>query len=277
MIYTHMPQISCIYPVDVDEQLAASSAHFEYEIILVTAGNSQAIINNKQYSLKPQSLLFISRLEFHSFLIEPQPYHRYVVTISNEQLLQGIRDIELFSILMQRPKDFKHAIELSDEAYQKLLPYFVELEQEYRLQQDFYISKSVGLISNLLIDLFRYHPEAFPAHHNNISTTVLNAQRYVSEHYMHKLNLDEVADHCFIHRHTLSLAFKEFAGVTFKDYLLLFRISEAKKLLVTTDLSVEEIAAQVGYINVNNFVKIFKARETYTPLQYRKHFKTHKL
>ena len=68
------------------------------------------------------------------------------------------------------------------------------------------------------------------------------------------------------------MAFKDISGVTFKEYLILYRITEAKKLLITTDLSISEIAEQVGYINVNNFVKIFRDREHTTPLQYRRQF-----
>ena len=49
-------------------------------------------------------------------------------------------------------------------------------------------------------------------------------------------------------------------------------LTEAKKLLVSTELSVREIAERVGYINVNNFVRLFGERERITPLQYRKQF-----
>ena len=105
-----------------------------------------------------------------------------------------------------------------------------------------------------------------------MSDAVLNAQRYVNEHFNRKLTLTEIADQNFISRHALSLAFKDIVGTTFKEYLLLFRITEAKKLLITTDFSVSQIAEAVGYVNVNNFVKIFKDREGTTPLQYRKQF-----
>ena len=103
-----------------------------------------------------------------------------------------------------------------------------------------------------------------------MSDAVLNAQRYVNDHFHRKLTLQEIADANYVSRHALSLAFKEIVGITFKEYLLLFRMAEAKNLLVNTDLSVEQIAEQVGYVNVNNFVKIFKKFQHTTPLQYRK-------
>ena len=57
--------------------------------------------------------------------------------------------------------------------------------------------------------------------------------------------------------------------MTYKDYLILLRITEAKRLLVTTDAPVSKIGELVGYSNVNNFIKIFRERMHTTPLQYR--------
>lgn len=273
MIYTHVPEISCFYSNTIDHAILKPTAHFEYEMILVTGGRSQAIIDHKTYSLKRGSLIFISRLERHNFLIEEMPYTRYVASMSSDIIMSSIKDAELISIFIQRPKEFIHAIDLDENAYRLLLPHFMNLEQEYRLKPDFFTARSVNLVIDILIDLYRTHPQYFPTRgSSNISAAVLNAQRYISENFQRKLTLQEVADYNYIGRHALSLAFKDIVGITFKEYLLLFRITEAKKLLITTDLPVSEIADQVGYINVNNFVKIFRDREKITPLQYRKQF-----
>lgn len=278
MNYTHIPIVSCQFSdqpgnVLANDILAASEAHFEYEMILVTEGRARVVINHKTYSLARKSLLFISRLERHNFMVLDEPYSRYVVTMSSELIMSNIKDIELTSIFIQRPKEFQHAVTLSDQAFDMLLPLFIRMKNEYENQPAFYISRSASLVVAILIDLYRTHPECFPSRsHNNISNAVLNTQRYINDHFNQKLTLQEIADQNYISRHALSLAFKDIVGISFKDYLLIFRITEAKKLLITTDLSVEEIASQVGYINVNNFIQIFKEKESITPLQYRKQF-----
>ena len=91
----------------------------------------------------------------------------------------------------------------------------------------------------------------------------------MAENFRRPLTLGEVAAHTFVTPHTLSLAFGKTIGMTFKEYLLLLRIAEAKRLLVSTDLPVARLAEQVGYCNVNNFIKIFRDRVGTTPLQYR--------
>lgn len=273
MLYTHIPDISCFYTDITDDTLSQAAAHYGYELILITGGRARALIQQKTYSLSPGSLIFISRLERHNFIIEEEPYCRYVITASSKLVLSYLKDPELASVFVQRQKDFSHVIQLSEQAYGKLLPFFRQLAQEYTEQAAFYISKSLALFSSLLIELYRTAPDFFPMHgHSTMSDAVLNAQRYINEHYDRSLTLQEIADSLFVNRHSLSIAFKEIVGTTFKEYLILFRIAEAKKLLITTDLPVTEISMQVGYVNVNNFVKVFREREGITPLQYRKQF-----
>lgn len=273
MLYTHIPDISCFYSDVIDDKLFLPTAHFEYEMILVTKGNAHVLINHKTYSLKEKSLIFISRLERHNFFIDQEPYARYVVTLSSNLILSHTRDPELISIFIQRPKNFCHVMALSDDTYQSVLPFFAQMAEEYMKQMVFYESRSAATFISILIELYRSKPEYFLMQsHSTMSDAVLSTQRYINDHFHQRLTLTEISSQNFVSRHALSLAFKEIVGITFKEYLLLFRVTEAKKLLLTTDLSVTQVAEQVGYINVNNFMKIFKERENTTPLQYRKQF-----
>lgn len=271
MLYTHIPDISCFYTDIVGDNIALPTAHFEYEMILITSGRGTAVINHKTYPLQPGSLVFINRLERHNFLIEEEPYCRYVVSISSDLILSFVKDPKLISIFMLRPQEFSHVIPLKENLYETILALFRQMTVEYSQQQEFFAPKSAALFLSILIELYRAAPESFPVRsHSSMVTAVLNAQRYVNEHFNRKLTLQEIADASYLSRHALSLGFKEIVGITFKEYLLLLRITEAKKLLTTTDLSVAQIAEAVGYVNVNNFLKIFKEKEHITPLQYRK-------
>ena len=273
MDYTHVPTISCFYSEEPKTSLLIPEAHFEYEMILVTGGKATCLINHQHYDLQKKSLIFISRLERHSFILQETPYQRYVASMSGDLIMSNIKDVELISIFLQRPKGFCHVLTLSDEAYDMLLPLFARMTEEFTEKRAFYVSRSASIVVAILIDLYRAHPEFFPLRsHSNISNAVLYAQRYVNDHFDCKITLQEIADKNFVSRHALSIAFKDIVGTTFKEYLILFRLSEAKKLLITTDSSIEEIAEKVGYDNVNNFIQIFKSRESVTPLRYRKQF-----
>lgn len=271
MDYTHLPEISCYYSDYPAPSHANPEAHFEYEMILVTNGSATLFVNHKHYQVKAKSLLFINRLERHSLIVTREPYERYVTSISSDIIMSNVKDMELISIFIQRPKHFEHVIQLSDASYETILPLFAQLEKEYDRQLPFYISKSMSCVVSILIDLYRAHPEYFPSHDgSSISTAVIQAQKYVNDNFSRRITLQEIADQNYVSKHALSLAFKDIVGIPFKDYLVLFRLTEAKKLLISTDLSVADIAEKVGYVNVNNFIRIFRTRETMTPLQYRK-------
>lgn len=273
MLYTHIPEISCFYANSLNSEILKPTAHYECEMILVTDGKARVIIEHKTYELKRGSLVFISRLEGHNFIIEETPYARYVISMSSNIIISHIKDNELLSIFIQRPKNFCHVMALNEKTLLSLLPLFEKLNQEFIHKASFYQGKSISILIEILIDLYRKYPKYFPNRgHSNAATAVVDAQRYINENYRRRLTLDEVAGQTYVGRHTLSLAFRDIVGVTFKEYLILFRITEAKKLLITTDLSVYEIGTQVGYVNVNNFVKIFREHENITPLQYRKRY-----
>ncbi len=270
MKYTHLPSIDCYYsdkplPVHIE-----SEAHFEYEMLLITKGSGTLFINHKEYPVSEHSLVFISRFERHSILVSKTPYERYVAAISGDFIMSYIKYPELISIFLQRPDNFSHVISLNNDTYNSIVPLFQKLKNESLNKNSFYIAQSMSYLLCMLINLYRVNPNYFPGNSSNISVAVINAQKYINDYYHEKIKLQDIADMCFVNRHSLSIAFKKMVGISFKDYLILFRITEAKKLLLTTNHSISDIAEQVGYINVNNFIRIFTEKEKTTPLQYRK-------
>lgn len=84
------------------------------------------------------------------------------------------------------------------------------------------------------------------------------------------ISLDTISEDLNYNPNYLSSIFKKETGVTFSDYLIDFRLSKAKEWLISTDLTVKEIAERLKYGNSQNFIRSFKKRESLTPGQYRK-------
>jgi len=64
--------------------------------------------------------------------------------------------------------------------------------------------------------------------------------------------------------------FKKETGQTFTDYLTSVRITAAKGLLMTTALTITEIAYEVGFNNSNYFSSTFKKMTGVSAKEYRK-------
>lgn len=95
------------------------------------------------------------------------------------------------------------------------------------------------------------------------------AAEYLDTNYAQDISVDEIAGALGVSRSFLSRCFKEVHGMTILEYLLGVRMKKALSLLGETDLSVNEIAARIGFNNANYFFRKFKEEFGLTPTQYR--------
>lgn len=98
---------------------------------------------------------------------------------------------------------------------------------------------------------------------------IREAMQYISQHYMDKIMLEDVAEHVHLSASYFSSLFKETCGSSFKDYLNMVRVEESKRLLSNTDYSVTDIAVATGFSDQNYFTKVFKKFTGLTPTEFR--------
>ncbi|WP_409344549.1 helix-turn-helix transcriptional regulator [Paenibacillus sp. MBLB4367] len=94
--------------------------------------------------------------------------------------------------------------------------------------------------------------------------------KYIDSHYMDNLHLDHMAEQMETSPKYFSNYFKKTFGVNFVDYINKVRLSHAKELLRSTDLSVAEIGEKTGYLNSSTFTTTFKKYYGISPSEYRR-------
>lgn len=87
--------------------------------------------------------------------------------------------------------------------------------------------------------------------------------------YSQRLSLTELAGKYFVNETYLSNLFTKTVGISMVNYLMQLRVEEAKAFLLTTRLSVTDIAFKVGYENARYFMRVFKKVTGETPKEYR--------
>jgi len=100
-------------------------------------------------------------------------------------------------------------------------------------------------------------------------TATLPAIAYVESHFHEKILLDVIAKHCSMKSSAFSYAFKNNHKLTFREFLLRYRIRKATELLKHSDASVLEIACAVGFNDPSQFTRIFKRYLKTTPTEFR--------
>ena len=99
---------------------------------------------------------------------------------------------------------------------------------------------------------------------------VAPAVRYLNNNYQKETKLERLADLCDLSPSYFSRLFNKSTGKSVKDYVKSLRLKRACELLLSTDRTVVNIAAEVGYVDCGYFCKLFKKEFACTPLEYRK-------
>lgn len=97
------------------------------------------------------------------------------------------------------------------------------------------------------------------------------------ENLTHNWSLNELAEKSGISRSGLASKFKNSLGDTPLNYLSKLRIQKASNLLISTDLTIEQISHSLGYNDSFVFSKNFKKNLGQNPSEYRKKYKQYYL
>lgn len=98
---------------------------------------------------------------------------------------------------------------------------------------------------------------------------IATVKKYIDKHYMERIGRDEIAASVFIAPGYLSKRFREETGQSLREYINIRRIEEAKRLMRTTQLSLTDIALQVGFDNIPYFSTVFKKYCKVSPSEWK--------
>ncbi|MCF0144771.1 MAG: helix-turn-helix transcriptional regulator, partial [Firmicutes bacterium] len=94
---------------------------------------------------------------------------------------------------------------------------------------------------------------------------------YIIRHYTEKISLSEIARQEHVNANYFSQFLKRTSFGSFTTMTNYVRCLFAERLLLTTDMNMEEIASRCGFSSKNYFHKYFRLECGNTPLQHRKH------
>ena len=96
---------------------------------------------------------------------------------------------------------------------------------------------------------------------------------YIRENVSDEISNTEIGAIFGYHPFYVSRMLKERKGMTLRQYIIAYRLKQAKRLLELTDRSAAEIAEECGFTDASYFAKTFKASFGITPKEYRNSFK----
>jgi AraC-like DNA-binding protein len=99
----------------------------------------------------------------------------------------------------------------------------------------------------------------------------LNASRdFIADNYQVPLSLANIAKYSHMSPYHFLRVFKDTYGETPNEFLIRLRVAQAKKMLITENLSVSEVCEKVGYTSLGSFSSLFLKQVGMAPTLYRR-------
>ena len=103
---------------------------------------------------------------------------------------------------------------------------------------------------------------------NEETDMIGTVKRYIMNHYKEDIDRNDVAAVAYITPNYLSKRFRAEMGMSLREYINHLRIEEAKRLLLSTNATISEVASAVGYDNISYFSTVFRKICGMSPLEW---------
>jgi AraC family transcriptional regulator, transcriptional activator of pobA len=94
--------------------------------------------------------------------------------------------------------------------------------------------------------------------YSRIYRLIKSSLDYLNLHYSERITVRHMSEYCHLSIQHFSRLFKSYTGKTFIEYLTLFRLEQARKILSGTDIPIIQIPDLVGFCNGNYFSRLYK-------------------
>ncbi|WP_265459134.1 helix-turn-helix domain-containing protein [Enterococcus sp. HY326] len=241
--------------------------HRSIELVLVQGDPMTVWKEGKHYLLSDGDLLFINSQESHEFIIEKdRDYHGVTVIVAYDFLQRQIADLTSYY--------FSFAVDSL--VLEKVRTNLWQLLKTFQNNQEWNTFQLHSLAGELLFTIFsdcifdrQFKKSDEEEKYSNRYKTVI---RYINEHFFEPVTLSEVAELVHLNPDFFSRNFKQYIGVSFKDYLKKVRLNFAINLMLSGQKNLADIALESGFPDQKSFIKAFKESYQETPSNYRKNF-----
>lgn len=153
----------------------------------------------------------------------------------------------------------------------KFEDYFEDIYNEYKGNDIFSNSLANAVASTLVINLLRKYRKSITVKHDKkINRQIDYIKSYIDTNYNEDIKLEDLSSMAYMNKFHLISEFKQSYRITPIEYLILKRIEISKNLLISTNHTMEEISALVGFNSQSYFNQVFKKKVGQTPSQFRR-------
>lgn len=243
-----------------------------YHILIITEGQGYHTIDFTEYKYKRGTILTIRKDQIHKFF-RNTGVKGYLLLFTEDFIashfskLEALKSIQLFNELLSQPK-----IELSNNDYTDVITLVKQIESEYNeFNDEFSIGITRSALHMLIIKLFRIKAKS-----KNILikkkylTEFLQFQKLVEQHCFETKKVIDYASKMNCTTKTVNNVVNNILNKPAKAVIDEMVITQIKRLLINSPLSIKEVAYTAGFDDPTNLYKYFKKHTNTSPEVFRK-------
>jgi AraC-like DNA-binding protein len=236
-----------------------------YIFILLEKGYAKLVIDFEEYEFAETSVLCILPGQVH-FPIEHSDICGWFLAVDSMLVKDEYKKIfEQISFIKNKP-------ELNEEIINDLKYCASMIQRKFnRGNQPVGQSIAHALLSSYIGMIAEIYQKGFPVPANNrLAVITFQFKSLLSDNYKSTKSPSQYAAKLNISPVYLNEAVKKTTGLTVSDYIQNEIITQAKRLLFYTNMSIKEIALELGYEDWAYFTRLFSKASAISPRQFRK-------
>lgn len=263
---------------------------YDYEMMYVIDGEITIFYDGKRYDLHKSDMLFfrpgiINHMEIskESHLKTHCIHFDWILPRDNENF--SAEDFYLHDILSKEcharlpvlqkryspePIDFSIPTYIKNLDYNIFAALFSKCYLSYLSQTPISHVETTLTFYTIITELYRFlnNKPGSPEH-----PKIKYALKYIEKNYRTRITVEELAMKLDLSPKYFGTMFKNTTGKSVNEFINTLRLYDAKQMLVSTTMRIEEISDCLGYSNEFYFSKRFKEEEGISPKQYRENIK----
>ena len=269
--------------VDLPENNDVNWIHDFYSIALKKNLDVKMIYGQQEYDFDEGLMSFLAPNQVLNIVVEKETQNSnrkgWLLFIHkdflwNTSLTNKIKTYDFFNYAINE------ALFLSDEEEQIIDGVFQNINREINTNIDNYSQNIVISQIELLLNYSeRFYNRQFITRKKASHQLLSQLETYLNEYYSRDNSINmglptvhEVADSLNVSSNYLSSVLKSLTGLNTRQHIHEKIIEIAKEKLSTTNLSVSELAFELGFEHVQSFNKLFRTKTNLSPLEFRARF-----
>lgn len=241
--------------------------HDFIEIEFFTAGAGFHHLNGIPYRVRIGYFYLLMPGDFHYYSLDESQYFK----LYNLKIDAALPSEAVQELLQRFPHPY--AVYMEGEEYDQVLREMKYLQSYWRERKNSgnnpVDAMTCNIAERIILLLIRNLKQPERAVNASMPPEIRNITAYIDQHYQENISTESLARITGLTPHYFSEYFKKQCGICFCDYVNQVRLFHAMNLLDTTDLSIKEIAASVGFHSQAYFTRMFTRHFSISPRDYR--------